>query len=407
MASLIAGGPVPVATPFHPRTASLCTSMFWKEWAGYYAVRSYDTCHEREYFALRHAAGLIDVSPLFKYEVRGKEAGEFLSYVTVKDVAAMKAGRVSYLCWCDDAGKLLDDGTVSRLDEFHFRVTAAEQALVWLRDRSIGFDVTIEDSTDKIGALSLQGPNSRAILGELTDGAVDGLRYFRVMQAKIDGKPVHVSRTGYTGDLGYEIWVAAEDALDVWDRIMAAGKTYRIQPAGLDAMDVTRVEAGFIMNGVDYFSAHHCLVESRKSTPHEVGLGWTVQLDRERFVGQAAIREELARGSRWALVGLRYDWDEYEKLFEEFGLPPQAPHGAWRDPVPVFMPGGRQVGQATSGSWSPLLKANLALASVESAYGKIGTDLQIEVTAEYQRRRVRATVAKMPFLDLPRKRAKS
>ena len=396
---------MPIPTPFHARTSELCTSMFWKDWSGFYAVRSYDTCHEREYFAIRHAAGLIDVSPLYKYEVHGHDAGTLLARVLVKDPRKLRVGRVTYLCWCDDDGKVLDDGTVSRLGEDHYRLTANGPTLAWLQKHARTLDVTVEDSSERLGALALQGPNSREILKQISDADLDKLRFFRLTPATIDGTRVHISRTGYTGDLGYEVWVEREEALRVWDALMAAGKAFRLQPAGLDAMDVARVEAGFILNGVDYFSAHRCLVESRKSSPFEIGLGWTVKLDREPFNGQATLREERARGSRWALVGLEYDWDEYEALFAEVGLPPQVPSGAWRSAVPVFDREGRQVGQATSGAWSPTLKRNLALATVLTEYAEPGTRLRVEVTVEYKRRRVTSTVSRTPFFDPERKRA--
>ncbi|GAH02945.1 unnamed protein product, partial [marine sediment metagenome] len=196
---------MPVGTPFHPRTSELCTSLFYKDWAGYHTVCSYDTCHEREYYALRNTAGLIDVSPLFKYEVYGKDAAAFLSRVMVRNINKLKVGRCTYLCWCDDHGKVLDDGTVSRLDDNHFRVTAAEPTLSWLMCLSRRFDVTIEDSTDKIGTLSLQGPNSREILKNVSDADMDSIRYFGLTKAKLDGADVVISRTGYTGDLGYEV----------------------------------------------------------------------------------------------------------------------------------------------------------------------------------------------------------
>ena len=396
---------MPVGTPFHPRTSELCTSLLYKDWAGYYTVCSYDTCHEREYYALRNAAGLIDVSPLFKYEVSGKDAAAFLSRVMVKDINELKVGRCTYLCWCDDHGKVLDDGTVSRLDETCFRVTAAEPTFSWLMRQSRCFDVTIEDSTDKIGTLSLQGPTSRDILKNVSDADMDGLGYFGLTQAKLDGVDVVISRTGYTGDLGYEVWVEREQALHVYDAIMAGGRDYRIQPVGLDAMDVTRIEAGYIMNGVDYFSSNTCLIESRKSTPYEIGLGWTVDLNRDPFIGQHALKAEAANGSVWALVGLVFDWPAFERLFDEFGLPPQLPGGAWRTPVPVYDKGGVQVGQATSGAWSAILKDNLALATVKTAHAMPGTVLQIEVTVEFERRRVPAIVTKTPFFDPPRKKA--
>ena len=396
---------MPIPSPFHSRTSSLCTSLLWKDWAGHYAVRSYDTHLDREYFAIRHAAGLLDVTPLYKYEVHGPDAAALLAHVTVRDIRKLQNGRVTYLCWCDHDGKVVDDGTISRLEAEYFRVTAAEPAGAWLQRHARSFQVVIEDSTSRLGALALQGPRSREILNGLTEVDMNRLKFFRVVRTRVAGADAWVSRTGYTGDLGYEIWVERGDALRVWDAIVEAGRPHRLLPAGLDALDVTRVEAGFLMNGVDYFSANHCLIEARKSTPYELGLGWTVQLDREPFIGQAALRAEKARGRRWAFVGLVYEWDELEAQFAEFDLPPQLPYGAWRTAVPVYARGGGQVGQATSGAWSPTLKKNLALASVRAEHGAPGTRLQIEMTVEYQRRKVTATVVKTPFFNPERKRA--
>ena len=396
---------MPIGTPFHQRTSELCTSLFFTDWAGYHTVCSYDTCHEREYYALRNAAGLIDVSPLFKYEVRGKDAAAFLARVMARDITKLEVGRCAYTCWCDDHGKVLDDGTVFRLADTHFRVAAAEPSFAWLVRQSRRFEVTIEDSSDRIGALSLQGPTSRDILNNLSDADLDSLPYFGLTETKLDGADVLISRTGFTGDLGYEVWVEREQALKVYDSIMAGGRDYRLQPVGLDAMDVTRIEAGYIMNAVDYFSANTCAIESRKSTPYEIGLGWTVDLDRDPFIGQDALKAEKEKGSTWASVGLVYDWPAFESLFNEFGLPPELPGGAWRSPIPVYNKKGTQVGQATSGAWSAILKDNLALATVESAYAEPGTVLQIEVTVEYERRKVPAVVTKTPFFDPPRKRA--
>jgi aminomethyltransferase len=378
--------------------------MFWKDWSGYHAVRSYDTCHEREYHAIRQAAGLIDVSPLFKYDLRGPDAGALLARVLVKDPRKLRPGRVTYLCWCDDEGKVLDDGTVTRLAEDHYRLTSNTSALAWIQSNARDERFTIEDVTERIGALALQGPASRSILERFTD-AVSGLRFFGSTPARIAGVEVQISRTGYTGDLGYEIWAEREQALLVWDAVMEAGRDFRLQPAGLDAMDVTRIEAGFVLCGVDYFSARHCAIDSRKSSPFEIGLGWTVKLDRDPFVGRSALRAEKERGSEWALVGLVLDWDEFEALHTEFGLPPHVPAGAWRDGVPVYDGRERHVGQATSGVWSPLLKKNLALACVRVPFARLGTRLQMEVTVEYQRRRVTAIVTRTPFFDPERKRA--
>lgn len=395
---------MPIPTPFHERTAPLCTSLRWKDWAGYHAVCSFDTTHEREYYALRHAAGLIDVTPLYKYEVTGPDAGAFLAQVMVKDVRTLKQGQTTYLCWCDDEGYVIDDGTVTRFDENHYRVTAAEPTWAWFQRFRRGYDIELEDSTTRIGALSLQGPFAKEVLEDCCDADLDKMRFFFGQEADLDGKKVWISRTGYTGDLGYEVWCDSGDAVGVWDGIMAAGGNHGLEPAALDAMDVTRIEAGFIMNGVDYYSAHHCMIDARKSTPYELGLGWTVKLDREPFNGQAALRAEKARGPARKFAGLVLDWDEFEALYAEHGLPPEVCPHAWRDGVPIYAPGGQQVGKATSGAWSPLLKQDLALADLEAGYADIGTKLDFEVTVEYTRRRVTATVTKKPFFDPARKR---
>jgi aminomethyltransferase len=368
-------------------------------------VRSYGSYHEREYFAIRHSAGLQDVTPLFKYEVRGPDAVEFLSRVMVRNIAKLRVGQVTYCCWCNEEGKLLDDGTVSRLEEDRFRVTAAEPSLWWFHRNRRGFDVSIDDSTGKLAVLSLQGPQSREILKRATDADLDGLGFFRLTPGRFDGFEATITRTGYSGDLGYEIWVPNEHALGLWDVLTDAGGPFGMLPNGLDALDMARVEAGFIMNGVDYYSANHCLIESRKSTPYESGLGWTVSLKREPFIGQAALRAEKRAGPVRRFVGLEIDWDETAVLFERLGLPPEIHGSAWRGSVPVYNASGLQVGYATSGSWSPILKKNLALATVMAPHGKVGEELRIEVTVEYVRHRVRATVRRKPFFDPERKRA--
>lgn len=394
-----------IPSPFHQRTSPLCRSLRWKDWAGYHAVCAYDTYPEREYFAFRHAAGLIDVTPLFKYEVHGPDAQAFLAYVMVKDITKLKVGQVTYCCWCDDHGKLLDDGTVSRLKDSYFRVTAAEPSLSWL-ERNVGtFDVTIEESTESIAAVSLQGPCSRDILAKVTDADVTHLGFFRLTEGGINGFQTTITRTGYTGDLGYEVWVPNEHAVALWDVLMQAGRDYGIQPAGLDALDVTRIEAGFIMNGVDYFSANHCLIESRMSTPYETGLGWTVNLDRAPFIGQSALVKEKHEGPKRRFVGLELDWEEYERLHARHNLPPEVCSAAWRSAAPVYSPRGEHVGQATSGVWSPAIKKNVALATVKASHAKLGNVLRMEVTIEYVRHTVAAVVTKRPLFDPPRKRS--
>lgn len=397
---------MPRPTPFHSRTSQLCTSLFYKDWAGYYTVRSYDTCHEREYFAIRHASGLIDVTALYKYDVTGPDAANFLSYVMSRDIGKLKVGRMTYLCWCDDDGKVVDDGTCGRLADNLYRVTAAEPTLSWFARHSHGFDVDIRDRSRDLGALAVQGPTSRDILAAASTADMANLEFFGITPAEIAGAEVLISRTGYTGDLGYEVWVGNDDALAVYDALLETGRAYRILPCGLDAMDIARIEAGFIMNGVDYYSAHHCLIESRKSSPYEIGLGWTVQLDRDPFIGQSALIAETKRGPARAYVGLVCDWNEVERLSADAGLPPQVASGAWREPIPVYdADGDRQIGKAMCGAWSPTLKKLLALASVDAGLAAPGTRLRIEHTVEYVRHTIGAVVTKTPFFDPPRKRS--
>jgi aminomethyltransferase len=391
---------MPIPTPFHARTSTLCTSYKWTDWSGYYSVCAYTVPNDYEYFAIRHSAGIIDITPLFKYDIHGPHAGRYLSRVMARDIRKMDVGQVSYCCWCDDFGKVIDDGTVFRLEENRFQVNTAEPMLFWLSQFTRGFDVNVEDATEKIAALAVQGPTSRDILKQLSDIDLDALDYYRVKEGKLDNLNVYVSRTGYTGDLGFEVWVDTKDALPLWDALISAGKAYLLQPVGLDALDITRIEAGLILNGVDFYNASHCLIESKKSTPFELDLGWTVDLDREPFIGQRALTLEKANGPRCALVGLELDWEEQEILYAKHGLPAQVSTEAWRSGVPVFdANGSRQVGKATSGTWSPIIKKNLALASVETRYAQPGTKLKIEYTVEYQREKVTARVTRMPFYN--------
>jgi aminomethyltransferase len=312
---------------------------------------------------------------------------------------------MSYLCWCDDDGQVVDDGTVARLGDEHFRLTAAEPSLSWLEGLRRGFAVSIEDSSDSFGTLALQGPSAREILRPIVDTDIDALRFFGILRCRLAGIDIWLSRTGYTGDLGYEIWIPRENAEAAYDAVLSAGEHLGLLAVGLDAMDVSRIEAGFIMNGVDYYSANHCLTDERKASPWELGLGWTVNLDREPFVGQAALRRLKETGEGRRLVGLSADWDETEAIFQAYGLPPEIPTDAWRDGRPVYDESNRWIGQATSGAWSPILKANLALAQIDKAFAEAGTRVRFEITAEYHRHTVTATVTPMPFFNPPRKRA--
>lgn len=395
---------MPAFSPFHARTAPLCESHAWKEWAGTLAARHYGPTHHLEYFAFRESAGLLDASPLYKYDVRGRDAGRLLSRMMVRDVGKLRAARVAYTCWCDARGKVIDDGTVTRLEEDRFFVTAAEPTLLWLTRLARGLEVSIDDVSAEVACLALQGPTSRDVLKECCDADLDRLRFFGSTWAKLDGIPVRVSRTGYTGDLGYELWIEREHALAAWDAVVSAGERYDLLPAGLDALDVARIEAGFLLQGVDYYSAPRVTIDARRSTPFEIGLGWTVELEREPFLGQDALVAEKARGPAWQLVGVEADWQELEQLYESYGLPPSLPAAASRSAVPLYAD-GQFVGQVTSSVWSPILKRFIALASVKSSVAAVGTKLMLEHTALYERRTVTARVVERPFLDLERKRS--
>jgi aminomethyltransferase len=391
-------------TPFHPRTSALCASHAWRRWSGHIAASSYELVHDREYHAIRSSAALLDVSPLHKYMVSGPDAARLLDRVVTRDVVKMKVGQVAYTPWCDTAGKVIDDGTISRLGEHVFRMTSADPNLRWLTENAVGLNVKIEDVSDSTAALALQGPNSRAILESATETKLSGLKYFRLTQATIRGVPVTITRTGYTGDLGYEIWVDATQALPLWDALVEAGTPYGITPTGLLALDMARIEAGLILIDVDYISTRKALIEGQKSSPYEINLAWTVNLEKEFFVGHDALAAEAARGPAWQFVGIEVEWDSLERLYADVGLPPRLPGMAWRTSVPIYVD-GKQVGYATSGSWSPLLKKYIALAHVWSRYAKPGTEVAMEITVEHHRKRAAARVAQLPFFNPERKRA--
>lgn len=396
---------MPIPTPFFPRTSQHCTSMKWKEWAGYYAVVSYETLHDSEYFAFRNSAGLLDVTPLFKYRVKGPDASVFLSRIMVRNIDKLKVGSVAYCCWCNDEGKVVDDGTVMRRAEQEFFVTSADPCYSWFSRFMRGYRVELEEITEQVAGLALQGPTSRDILKHVCDADLNNLKFFTTRKSKADGFEIYISRTGYTGDLGYELWVENEHAIKLWDSIMDAGKHYDIRPAGLDALDVTRVEAGLILKDVDYYNALHALIDDRMSTPYELGLGWTVNLNRDPFNGQTALQAEKDNGSKWAIVGLDIDWAELEELYYNCGLPPVIGSHAWRKSVPIFTDKSSktQAGYATSGTWSPILKKNIALATVEKKYDVAGSELQIQVTVEHKQHTVSAIVSKPQFFNPERK----
>jgi len=395
---------MPIGTAVHERTFALCQSLNYRDWAGYYAVSSYEAHHEHEYHAIRNAAALIDISPLFKYLVTGPDAPQLVDRVITRDVSRMSVGQVVYTPWCNEQGKVIDDGTVSRLGEARFRWTAAEPNLRWLRQNATGLDVSVEDISEDLAALALQGPMAAQVLRAVADADIDRLRYFRVTSGVIGGVRVDISRTGYTGDLGYEVWVPASRAVAVWDAIVAGGAPFDIRPAGMLALDVARVEAGLLLIDVDFTSSKKALVPSQTYTPYEMGLGRLVHLDKARFIGQQALRREHEQGPARRISGLQIDWTAVERLYDRSGLAPAIPPIASRVHVPVYR-NHRQIGRATTTTWSPVLKQLIALATLDAPHFADGTQVQMELTIEAVRHRVPATVVPTPFFNPPRKTA--
>ena len=391
-------------SPFFDRTSKLNESQEWRRWSGYLSATNYGLTHENEYFAIRTKAALLDITPLYKYLIEGPDAQRFLDRLVTRNINICKVGQVMYTPWCDEDGKVIDDGTVQRLSERKFRITSAEPNLEWLEYNAAGMDLTISDDSVTTAAVALQGPNSRDILNAVSSDSLDSLKFFWMMDTMFNNIPVSISRTGYTGDLGYEIWMDPNDALFIWDLLLEKGKPYGITPTGLQALDIARIEAGLILLDVDYISSRHAIVESRKSSPYELGLGWAVKIKKKYFIGKQALEREVTRGPDWEVVGIEIQWTELENHYRNVGLAPGLPSTAWRTSTPLYY-NHEQVGYATSGAWSPILKRYIALAHVKSAFAVEDTELQFELKVEHFRKLTAAKVVKTPFFDPERKRS--
>jgi len=394
-----------IGSPFHERTFALCESLNYREWSGYYAVSAYEAHHDHEYNAIRNSAALIDISPLYKYRLTGADATRLVDRIITRDLRKVSVGQVIYTPWCDEHGKVIDDGTVSRLEENVYRWTAADPSLRWFTQNAVGLDVEIEDISETVAALALQGPTSGRLLNQVVEGAdIANLKYFRVTTGTIAGVAVEVSRTGYTGDLGYEVWIPAGDAVRVWDALIEHGRAFDIKPTGMLALDVARIEAGLLLIDIDFNSSKKALIDEQKYSPYEMGLGRLVSLDKGNFVGQKALAEESKRGAPRQIVGLEIAWPEFESIYEKVGLPPAVSSIASRVAVPVYS-NGTQLGKATSTTWSPTLKKMIALATIKSDFAKPGTRVEIEMTVEAIRHRVGARVMQTPFYNPKHKTA--
>jgi aminomethyltransferase len=390
-------------TPLHSRTAALMQANQWRRWAGYTVASSYEMTHDREYFAMRNACVLLDVSPLCKYQITGVDALRFLNRLVTRDVSKISVGGMLYTPWCDSRGKIIDDGTIAQLAENRYRLTSAEPNLRWLEDNAIGLQVQIEDVTEQFGTLSVQGPRSRELLMALTDAPLGGLKYYDFVNAKIADTPVMISRTGYTGDLGYELWVDAARAESVWDAVVAAGHAFALQPAGIWALDVARIEAGLIMLEIDYTPANKAMTDAQTSTPLELGMNWAVSWKKGNFVGRKALLAEKEHGSVSVLMGLEIDHLEYERQHHALGLTVPYPFLAWRAVIPLYAD-GKQIGYATSGVWSPTLKKYIAFGHLQPCYAVPGSVVTIDLTVDRFRRPFDAKVTKLPFFNPARKK---
>ena len=395
---------MPVGTPFHERTFALCESLSYRDWSGYYTVSNYETHHEHEYNAIRNAAALIDISPLFKYVVSGPDAARLVDRMITRNVRTMDVGQVFYTPWCDEHGAVIDDGTVARLEEDRFRWTSADPSLRWITQNTTGLRVSVDEVSEATAALALQGPMAARVLRACADANVDALRYFRITRGRIAGVPVEISRTGYTGDLGYEMWIPSEHAVQVWDAIMTAGQPFELKPVGMLALDVARTEAGLLLLDVDYIGSRKALIPAQRYTPFEMGLSRLVSLDKGPFVGRAALVEERRRGPRRMVVGLEIEWADVEALYERVGLTPVAPAATSRVPVPVFR-SARQIGRATTTAWSPTLKRLIAMATIDAPHYEHGTRVEFEITVEGARHFAGAKVVQTPFFNPSRKTA--
>jgi aminomethyltransferase len=379
-------------SPFHARLDVLNTNNDWYAWSGYKAPHSLSD-EELEYFAIRSTAALFDISPMTKYRITGSGAEAFCNRLTVRDVRKLGVNRVHYTAWCDDHGHVLDDGTLFRLGQNEFRLCSQERHLPWLLDSAEGFDVRISDETAEIAGLALQGPVSYAVLRDAGFEGVENLKVFQLASFPHEGGSVTISRTGFTGDLGYELFCPRELALSLWDRLWAVGEKNRMRAVGYAALNHARIEAGFIVANADFVTSETALREDRLRLPDEIGLDWLVDLEKSNFNGRNAIaRARENKTLKHILVGLEVEGNVAGPLSL------------------IYHNRKREVGIVTASAWSPILKKNIAIASLTRPYGeRIVGDLWVEIYAlrelNYQKLMKRVKIVPRPFLKLDRRGA--
>ena len=385
-------------TPFHERMRAFSQVDSFIPWSGYSTVDVFSTV-EQEYFAIRNGASLYDLTPMVKYRIAGPDATRFLDRLVTRNIAKLRLGRVAYAVWCDDGGRLIDDGTVFRLGEQEYRLCTGERQLDWLLDSSIGFDVRVAEVTADVAALALQGPCSCWVLQASGLEGIETLAPFEHRPFALPdrgaaaGTSVMVSRTGFTGDLGYELWVDPADAERLWDALMEAGRIRTIRPVGSRALNIARIEAGFLLPNVDFVSSAHTLRYGTARSPLELGLGWCVDFGKGHFTGRRALLAERERAPRRRLAGL-----------DVAGTKPAHNALLYADQT-----GRREIGSVTSAAWSPTCKRNIALAMLDAPHFEIGRQVWAEIYLNreltWERRMVRASVVERPFFAPARRRA--
>jgi aminomethyltransferase len=385
-----------------------CETGLWSHWSGYLVVEKYQMSEKFEYFAIRNAAGMFDSSPLYKYQITGPDAEKFLAGVLARDIRKCRPGRAQYTIWCDDRGFVVEDGVILRHANGDFLLTCAEPNLAYFQGL-IGYDrVEIEEVTEEWATLAFQGPRSRRILAALAP-EMESIGYFHLTEAKIAGAPVTISRTGFTGDLGYEIWVPAADALTIWDAVAEAGEGHNVLPFGQIALLMARIEAGLLLLNADFESSRFAWNDEHRSTPLELGLGWMLrdlETDDRAFIGRRAIRRELAEGtSRWKLMGLVVDHRDYDRKYSAAGLIPPKDHTPITEEYMVYTDDYTRVGYATSLMYSPMAQRHIALARVKPELATPGTKVNLEFTINHHYELVAAQVSRLPHFNPERKTA--
>ncbi len=372
-------------SPFYPRLKALDRLDTWHTWKGYTSADAlYDA--ELEYFAIRNSTGVFDLTPMTKYHITGKDSLAYIDRLVTRDMQKVAAGRVAYAVWCNDQGQVIDDGTIFHLREGEYRLCSQERHLPWLMAAATGFDVTVREETADVAGLAVQGPTSFSILKNLGFNGIGNLKPFGLMHFDFQGTEMMVSRTGFTGDLGYELWLSPEKALALWDALFEAGKHYDMRAIGTHALEQARIEAGYLAAYQEFLPADETVRTGRSRSPFELGLDWLVDFKKPNFNGRRALAAEKLNGSTWRLVKLDIEGNKPAHHSYIYAKPRK---------------NKKEIGFITSASWSPVCKQNIALGTVRMPHGATGDNVWVEVY--YQREMhwskvmAKATVTDKPF----------